>query len=116
MSARNLAWLLAPFAVSMALPIAALSQDEAPRKDTHIDRLRKKLEESVEWHQFQRPDDKEPLKPHIVLRWDNNTTGRNSAVGLTVVWADESSPNDVNSALPHRTLRESLPPDLRESN
>ncbi|MEX2137865.1 MAG: hypothetical protein WD894_01300 [Pirellulales bacterium] len=106
MSARNLAWLLAPFAASLALSRATMAQDEAPRNETQVDRLRKKLEESVGWHQFQRPKDKKPLKPHIVLRWDNNVSGRNSAVGLTVVWADDIRPQVIASIYPLRGILE----------
>ena len=106
MSARNLAWPLALAALSTALAFTAQAQDEPPERDTHIDKLRKKLEESVEWHRFQQPKDKEPLKAHIVLRWDNNVSGRNSAVGLTVIWADEIRPQVIASIYPLRGLLE----------
>jgi hypothetical protein len=104
MSARRIVWLLPLFAASSALSVAATAQDEGPRNETQVDRLRKKLEESVGWHEFQRPEDKEPLKPHIVLRWDNQVRDSGSAVGLTVVWADDIRPQVIASIFPWRGL------------
>lgn len=96
----KLVWLLAVAPLAAILSVAAQAQDETARNETQVDRLRKKLEESIQWHQFQRPNDKEPLKPHVVLRWDNNVSGRNSAVGLTVVWADDTRPQVIASIYP----------------
>src|SRR5688572_12103798 len=101
MPTRNLAWLLAPFAVSIALPIAAQAQDEASRTKTRIEKLRNHLEDSVNWHQFHLSDDKQPLKPHIVLRWDNQVRGPGgSAVGLTGIWTDDTRPQAIASIYP----------------
>jgi hypothetical protein len=109
MSARSIASLFVLLAVCMALGHAAAAQDEASRTKTRIEKLRKLLEDSVDWHQFHLSDDKQllkqlpkpPLKPHIVLRWDNQVRGQGgSAVGLTVIWTDDTRPQAIASIYP----------------
>ena len=75
MSARSSASLFVLLSVCTALCLKAAAQDEASRAKTRIEKLRKHLEESVDWHQFYLSDGKQPLKPHIVVRWDNQVRG-----------------------------------------
>lgn len=92
-------------AVLLILPtgFTATAQDQASGKKTRIDKLRAHLEESVNWHQFHLSDEKQPLKPHIVLRWDNQVRGQaGSAVGLTVIWTDDTRPQAIASIYPWR--------------
>jgi hypothetical protein len=101
MSARSFASLFMLLAVSLALCPKAAAQEEAARSKTRIEKLRKLLEDSVQWHQFQLSDDKQPLKPHIALRWDNQVRGGGgSAVGLTVIWTDDIRPQAIASIYP----------------
>jgi hypothetical protein len=101
MSARSTASLFMMLSVSIALRVAAVAQDEASPTKTRIEKLRKHLEDSVHWNQFHQSDDKQLLKPHIVLRWDNQVRGQGgSAVGLTVVWADDIRPQAIASIYP----------------
>src|SRR5687767_5116053 len=99
MSSRNIGRLLALLMiVSTALCLAAAAQDEASRTKTGIEKLRQHLEDSVNWNEFHLSDDKQPLKPHIVLRWDNQVRGQGgSAVGLTVIWTDDIRPQAIAS-------------------
>jgi hypothetical protein len=101
MSARSIVSLFVLLAVSPAFSLTATAQDEASSAKTRIEKLRKHLEESVDWHQLYLSDDKEPLKPHIALRWDNQVRGQGgSAVGLTVIWTDDSRPQAIASIYP----------------
>jgi hypothetical protein len=105
MSARSIASLFVPLSACMVLCLKAAAQDEASAAKSRIEKLRQHLEDSVNWHQFHLSDDKQllkpPLKPHIVLRWDNQVRGQGgSAVGLTVVWTDDTRPQAIASIYP----------------
>jgi hypothetical protein len=86
--------------VSLASIQVATSQDDRATNRSQLEKLRAHLDESVDWYQIAPAEGAEPLKPHIVLRWDNQVRGDGSAVGLTVVWADDTRPHAITAIFP----------------
>ena len=96
---------------------AALAQDDAAEGRSQIDALRKHLEQSVHWYEFVVAGREKPLQPRIVLRWDNQVRGTGSAVGLTVVWTDDTRPQAIAAIYPwYGTLNHECDLLAREAN
>lgn len=82
------------------LAVPAFAQDEPAASSSQIEALRAYLEESVGWYELHPAEGEEPLEPHIALRWDNQVRGQGSAVGLTVLWADDVRPHAIVAIFP----------------
>lgn len=79
---------------------AARGEEEPEPPQSRIEKLRELLEESVDWYRIFPADGEKPLRPQIVLRWDNQVRGEGSAVGLTVLWADDTRPQAIAAIFP----------------
>lgn len=74
-----------------------VGQEPEPGRAT---RLRKLIDEAVNWYQlFPRADISDPMKPVVILRWPNNARG--TPDGASVVWIANGRPEAIAGIFPY---------------
>jgi hypothetical protein len=78
----------------------AAQEAARPAEDSQVEKVRAELVKSIEWNQYFLGDADEPLKPHVIMKWNNQVRGGGTVVGLSVVWTDEMRPQVIASIYP----------------
>jgi hypothetical protein len=89
------------YGICVLLAQRGIAQEAArPAEDSHVEQVRAELVKSIEWNQHFLGDSDEPLKPHVIMKWNNQVRGGGTVVGLSVVWTDETRPQVIASIYP----------------
>jgi hypothetical protein len=87
--------------LSILLAQRGVAQEVArPAENSQIEKVRAELVKSIEWNQYYLDGREQPLKPHVIMKWNNQVRGGGTVVGLSVVWTDETRPQVIASIYP----------------
>jgi hypothetical protein len=87
--------------ICVLLPQHGFAQEAArPAEDSQVEKIRAELVKSIEWNEYFLGDKDEPLKPQVIMKWNNQVRGGGTVVGLSVVWTDATRPQVIASIYP----------------
>jgi hypothetical protein len=93
--------LVVSYGLCVLSALRGVAQEETrPAEDSQIEKVRAELERSIDWNQYYLDGRDKPLKPHVIMKWNNQVRGGGTVIGLPVVWTDESRPQVIASIYP----------------